>query len=83
MRELLATEWRDIPGFPGYQASKCGLIMSLDRFYSVRRRILKQTPNSGGYLRVSLYVKGKQFKRSVAHLIYMTWARPNSSGNGY
>ena len=45
-------EWRDIPGFPGYQVSNLGNARSLDRMSHGRRykgRLLKPTPDERGY----------------------------------
>ncbi len=59
--------WRNIPGFPDYQASNLGRIRS---FKSGEWKVLRQTPHSKtGYLVVSLRRDGKYFARSVHRLI--------------
>ena len=59
--------WRDIPGFPDYQASIAGCIRSrkLGEW-----QILKPTPHSRtGYLIVSPRVRGRYIARSVHRLV--------------
>jgi len=60
-------EWKDIPGFAGYKASKCGKIKHTGYYvytgmYGQRRyvapRVLKQTPTNG-YRMVTLRSAGK------------------------
>jgi hypothetical protein len=59
--------WRDIPGFPDYQASNQGRIRSRK---SVAWRVLRQTPHRGnGYLVVSPRVGDRYVTRSVHRLI--------------
>lgn len=59
--------WRDIPGFPDYQASDCGRIRSRK---TGAWQVLRQTPHRGnGYLVVSPRVGGRYVARSVHRLI--------------
>ncbi len=59
--------WKDIPGFPDYQASSLGRIRSQK---SGVWKVLRLTPHSKtGYLVVSLRLGGKYFARSVHRLI--------------
>jgi hypothetical protein len=59
--------WRDIPGFPDYQASDLGRIRS--HKYGVWK-VLRLTPHSkNGYLVVSPRVAGQYVVRSVHRLI--------------
>lgn len=59
--------WKDIPGFPDYQASDQGRIRSRK---SGAWQVLRQTPHSkNGYLVVSPRVEGKYVARSVHRLI--------------
>lgn len=67
--------WKDIPGYEGYyQASNLGRIKSLSKkhylknktFYLTKEKILKQTKNSRGYLRVTLNKKQYFVHRLVA-----------------
>jgi hypothetical protein len=62
-----AEEWKDIPGFPRYQASAAGHIRSIA---SGKWHVLQLTPHSKtGYLAVSPRVDGKYITRSVHRLI--------------
>jgi hypothetical protein len=73
--------WKDIPGYPGYQASDCGQIMSLKRTmvrdngrsHTVPARILSQNPDSNGYMQVGVYVDKKRITALVHHLVYAAW----------
>lgn len=55
-------EWRDVPGYEGvYQASSLGRIKSLHRLSGhgwLRERIMKPSMDHGGYLHLSLKIKG-------------------------
>lgn len=59
--------WRDISGFPDYQASDCGRIRSRK---TGAWQVLRQTPHRGnGYLVISPRVGGRYVTRSVHRLI--------------
>jgi hypothetical protein len=66
--------WRDIKGYEGiYQVSNLGRVKSSDRVdyaeRSLKGRMLKQNPNSGGYLMVNLFLNGKQKTRTLHQLV--------------
>jgi hypothetical protein len=59
-------EWKDIVGHEGhYRISSQGRVMSLKR---CRARVLKQCPDAGGYMRVSLF-KNKRKSLSVHRMV--------------
>lgn len=65
--------WKDIPGFPGYQADRDGRYRSLDRTLASGRRVKGKTlatrPNNRGYLLVDLRdAEGNKVTRS-AHTV--------------
>jgi hypothetical protein len=74
-------EWCDIPGFPGYKASKCGQILSTGRIverdngrpYTVPEMVLKQTPDSKDRLQVGIYLDKKRTAQFVHKLVYLTY----------
>ena len=83
MREEI---WKDIPDFEGlYQASNFGRVRSLNiekKYNPVERRpytkllkgkILKPYCNNRGFLTVSLYKNGTQFRRCVHTLVATTF----------
>lgn len=66
-RNLGEEVWKDIPGFPDYQASDGGRVRS--RKWGMWK-VLRQTPHPNtGYLVVSLRVDGRYVARSVHRLI--------------
>jgi hypothetical protein len=71
-------EWRDIPGFPGYQASRDGLIRSF-RYHS-NGKILTSFPNSRNYWRIGLWRDGGQHLYSLHGLIARTFIGPCPDG---
>lgn len=57
-------EWRDVVGLPRYSVSDYG------RVYDHKRdRLLKQTPDRAGYLRVKLWVRDIRMTVSVHRLV--------------
>lgn len=58
----------DIPGYSGYQASSFGYIYS-----KKSNRILKAQLNEKGYLKVCLYINGKQTVQKVHRLIALAF----------
>lgn len=74
---MTAETWKNIPGYPGYQASTLGRIRSLDRWITGRYgqmhqqgRILRPAVNGGGYAHVHL---GKGRDRYVHRLVLLTF----------
>ena len=63
-------EWRDVPGFPGYQASSLGRVRS-------PRKILKLSIDTGGYLTVTL---GHATQRRVHCLVMLAFVGPPPEG---
>lgn len=59
---------KDIPGFPGYQATEEGRIFSLKR-----NRFLAGNKLNRGYRTVSLCLHGKQYTCSVHRLVAMAF----------
>lgn len=63
-------EWRDIPNFPGYQASSLGRIRST-KFEEIK--ILKQCIKRRGYYKVNLFVNGISSTMTVHRLVLMSF----------
>jgi len=66
--------WKDVKGYEGgYQVSDLGNVRSLDRIDSIGRKMqgkmLGQSPEGRGYLKVSLYLNGKQSTKKVHQLV--------------
>ena len=83
--------WKDIIGFEGaYQVSNKGRVRSLDRKQEnakgntirYKGKILKQSPNSSGYLRVELKSKNK-FERWFVHRLVAVHFVNNSAPDIY
>lgn len=67
--------WKDIPDYPGYQASTLGNIRSLNymgRGYIKEIKASKSGPKRG-YLSVSLRKSGKTYRRNVHRLVATTF----------
>ena len=64
-------EWRDIKGYEGkYQVSNLGRVKSLKNCKgNCREKILKLRPNKNGYIRIELYIYGKNKKFPVHRLV--------------
>jgi hypothetical protein len=79
--------FKDIPGYEGlYQASTLGVIRSVERKDKAGRntissRVMVQTPNHKGYLRVSLTDRdGKTVKHNVHKLVLSTFVGSRPEG---
>ena len=81
--EVNGEEWRDIPGFSGYQVSSHGRVRSIDRFVNrtnhvsakrwTRGRILSQGLTGVGYLKVELSANGRIKTMAVHRLVAMAF----------
>ena len=82
-------EFRDIPGFDGYQVSNLGRVKSLareikfgDRFRLSKERILKGWTSNNGYNTISLsLLNGKKISKSTRQVIAITFL--NHVPNGF
>lgn len=77
-------EWREIPGFPGYEASSEGRVRSWRMGGSESRRrpapkLLKPS-RRGPYWRVSLYVHGKGIDVSVHQAVLLAFVGERPEG---
>lgn len=70
--------WRDVRDYEGmYQVSNLARVKSVERTIIrgdgkplyVKEKILRQTPNKGGYLQVNLYKNGAQENKKVHQLV--------------
>jgi hypothetical protein len=69
--------WRDIPGFPDYQASTAGRVRSFRRG---RPHVLSTKTADGSYLHVALRREGKSHQLKVASLVALTFLGPRPDG---
>ena len=74
-------EWKDIPGFEGYQASNLGSIRSVDRVtnhgHNRKGVVLSPGIGSAGYYQVKLGKKGTQY---VHKLVALAWIGTRPQG---
>ena len=73
----MSEQWRDIPGFPQYQASSEGRIRSLKRG---GRRVLTGTPFKSGYLYVHITPDGRRKHVSIHRLVLLAFSGPCPEG---
>lgn len=71
------TQWRPIPGFPGYEASRCGKIarVSPAKTHPVPR-ILKTQINESGYARCKILQNNKKTCKLLHRLVLLAWKGP-------
>ena len=79
--KYIMEEWRNIDGFENYEVSSEGRVRSLDHEVEqlgkggvvasriIKGRMLKSEEDKGGYLRVNLYKKGKQYHKTIHRLV--------------
>lgn len=66
-------DWKPIPGFPAYEASRGGDIRRI-KASNVGLRVLRQMPNGRGYLKVTLYDEfGKKISVPVHRAVCLAW----------
>ena len=78
-------EWRDIPGFPGYQASTEGRIRSLDRISVQGHKLIGRLLRTGvrrhiGYLYVIPCVDARRITMNVHALVALAFIGPRPKG---
>lgn len=67
------TQWKQIPGFPAYEASSCGNIRRRHAS-NFGIRVLKPMPGSRGYLKVTLYdERGRKTSVPVHRAVCLAW----------
>lgn len=64
--EALEEIWRPVAGFEDYEVSNMGRVKSLNFRWTGQTKIMKQTVNNSGYLRVDIHQKGFLVHRLVA-----------------
>ena len=72
--KFICEEWRDIPGFIGYEVSSLGRVRGIDRLCGNRPgvtkgKILKPFRNKRGYLEVNLYNNSKSTAKIIHRLV--------------
>lgn len=76
-----AEEWREVPGWPGYEVSSWGRVKSWRRHGVVPPpRILTPTLNPAGYYFVGLYRDGKRKVWTVHRLVALCFQGPRPDG---
>ena len=65
--------WRDIPGFPGYQASSLGRVRS-------QHKVLKPQPSRSGHVFVAPCIGGVQSRHGVHRLVCAAFNGPCPDG---
>lgn len=72
--------WKTLPGVTGVEVSTFGRVRTLDRLISsetmtrfTKGRVLKQSGNNYGYLKVSVPVDGKRVTKKVHRLVAQTF----------
>lgn len=61
--------WKDIEGFAPYQVSNLGRVRNADYWGTKKIRMLTPTPQTSGYLSVTMRHDGKRYSRTVHRLV--------------
>ena len=78
--------WKPIPGFLGYDVSNQGRLRSYhargqySRIAKLPQRILKQSYDNVGYLKINLCTASQTFRRRVAPLVMLAFVGPRPDG---
>lgn len=72
-RSVTGVEYRNIPGFPDYQVSSDGVVISLK---SGKQKVLCRRIDKDGYVRVVLYRNSKPVTRGVHQLVLEAFVGP-------
>lgn len=73
----MTEEWREIPGFPGYEISDLARVRSFKRGLP---KILSPTCGKRGYLRLALYRDGKPFYFNIHQLVALVFVSGQKDG---
>ena len=74
--------WREIEGYAGlYEVSDAGEVASLRFNHSNKRRIIKQSRNTNGYMIVKLYKHGAKKTVRVHRLVAMAFIKKPNGKN--
>lgn len=80
----MTEQWKDIPGFDGYQVSDCGRIRGVDRTLTDGRtwqgKILKTHENHRGYVYVTIRKDGRAAPAQVHRLVLKAFKGPCPTG---
>ena len=71
LKDFELTEWKDIPGYPGYKASDDGQIASFKKYSS--GYIMAQHKSTNGYMRVNLQHGDKSTCAGVHRFVAMAF----------
>ena len=71
---MTSEEWRDVPSYPGYQASSLGHVRT------AAHKVMSGSPEPSGHIRVGVVVKGKNRKRYVHAMVCEAFHGPCPPG---
>ena len=84
---MSSEEWRPVPGWEYYEVSSLGRVRSLDRIVGcnggtrvAHGRVLTATPNSTGYLCITLHEQGEGKNVQVHSLVLEAFVGPKPDG---
>lgn len=77
----MSEQWREVPGFPGYEISDLGRVRSWRPWRGQPvPRLMKALPDSAGYLRVAPFRDGTNVFRSIHRLVMEAFVGPPPDG---